>query len=75
MALLLICSFIVFITVPVAFVVLGCQYLFRGKHGRGVLVTGFFILGASASGFAAWHLVPSEWTLPFWTWPFWTLPF
>jgi hypothetical protein len=65
--LLLICSFIVFITMPVAFVVLGCAYLFTGKHGRGVLITGFFILGALASGLAVWQLVPSEWTLPFWT--------
>jgi hypothetical protein len=64
---LLICSFIVFITTPVAFVVLGCNYLFTGKHGRGVLIAGFFVLGALASGFVVWQLVPSEWTLPFWT--------
>jgi hypothetical protein len=65
--LLLICSFIVFITMPVAFVVLGGIYLFTGERGRGVLIAGFFVLGALASGFAAWQLVPSAWTLPFWT--------
>jgi hypothetical protein len=67
--LLLICGFIVFITLPVAFVVLGCNYLLKGNHGRSVLVAGFFILGALASGFAIWQLVPSECTLPFWTTP------
>jgi ribose/xylose/arabinose/galactoside ABC-type transport system permease subunit len=65
--LLLICSFIVFITMPVAFVVLGCTYLFTGKRGRGVLIAGLFVLGALASGAAVWQLVPSQWTLPFWT--------
>jgi hypothetical protein len=60
-------SFVVFATMPIAFVVLGCNYLFTGKYGRGVLITGVFIIGALGSGFAVWQLVPSEWTLPFWT--------
>jgi hypothetical protein len=64
---LLVCSFITFTMTPIGFGVLACNCLFTGKHGRGVLVTGFFTLGALASGFAVWQLVPSEWTLPFWT--------
>jgi hypothetical protein len=65
--LLLLCSLIVFITTPVAFVILARNYLLTGKNGRGALITGFFILGALASAFAAWQLIQSQWTLPFWT--------
>jgi len=65
--LLSVCSFVVLVAMPGAFVVLGCICLFTGKRGRAVLLTGFFIIGALASGFAVWQLVPSEWTLPFWT--------
>jgi hypothetical protein len=64
--LLLIFSFIVLTTMPVAFVVFGCRYLLTGKHGRDVLITGVFLVGALGGGFVVWQLVPSEWTLPFW---------
>ena len=41
--------------------------LIHRKFERGVLITGAFVLGALASIFGIWHLVPSGWTLPFWT--------
>ena len=65
--LLLVCAFVLFFTMPIAFVALTCNYLFTGNYRRGVLITGSFVLGAVASGFLVWHLVPSGWTLPFWT--------
>jgi hypothetical protein len=65
--LLLVCSFIVLAATPVALVVLGRNYLFTGRNGRSLPIAGFFILGALASGFVGWQLVPSEWTLSFWT--------
>jgi len=64
---LLVGTFILFITMPIAFLAMVCSYLVTGNYRRGVVITGSFILGALASGFVVWHLVPSEWTLPFWT--------
>jgi hypothetical protein len=62
---LMICSLILLTTSLVAFVLLVGIYFFKRTYGRGVLITGSFILGALTSGFVVWHLVPSEWTLPF----------
>jgi hypothetical protein len=59
--------FILLATMPIAFLWLVCNYLVTGNHRSGVLITGSFILGALASGLVVWHLVSSEWTLPFWT--------
>ncbi|SPE41100.1 membrane hypothetical protein [Candidatus Sulfopaludibacter sp. SbA3] len=64
---LLIFSFILLPAIPVAFVVLAGHYFLNRTHGRGVLITGSFILGALVSVLVVWRLVPSEWSLPFWT--------
>ncbi|HEX8985001.1 MAG TPA: hypothetical protein VF767_06215 [Bryobacteraceae bacterium] len=64
---LIVCSFLLLITMPAAFVALVCICLSTGKYRRGALITGAFVAGALASGFAVWQFVPSGWTLPFWT--------
>ena len=64
---LMLCSFILLTTSPVVFILLAGNYFFKRTYGRGVVIAGSFILGALASGFVVWHLVPSEWSLPFWT--------
>jgi hypothetical protein len=65
--LLFISSFIVLTTMLVAAVVFGFRYVCTRQHGRSALITAFFILGALASGFVVWQLIPPEWNLPFWT--------
>jgi hypothetical protein len=57
----------VLIAVPAVFVGCACTCLLTRKQGWRALITGCFIAGALASGYVAWQLVPSEWTLPFLT--------
>lgn len=64
---LMIGSLILLAAIPVAFLVLIANYLKMRTHGRASLITGSFMTGALASGLVVWHLIPSEWTLPFWT--------
>ncbi len=37
---LMVCSLLLLTAIPVAFVVLGVDYFFKGTYGRGVLITG-----------------------------------
>lgn len=65
--LLLLFSFIMITTIPVAFLVLGCNYLLTGRHAYSVLVAGMFVAGAVGGSLVAWQFVPSDWTLRFQT--------